>query len=103
MLHRRLSNFGKVNSFVISIIRLSYFSETCLDKIRRANNFGRLVHFGDCDGGAKSFFPGPSNAFQSYFNGNKEYERRFYSSDSSDSYPGSDYWRQLKRDNLLRS
>ena len=36
---------------------------------------------------------GPSDAFHSYFNGNAEYERRFYSN-SCDSFLGSDYWQQ---------
>lgn len=55
------------------------------------------------------FSPSPSDAFYSYFNLNKEFERYFYLN-SYDSYPGFGYWQQfdclerwLQRDNLLRS
>ena len=59
-------------------------------KLRRDNNFSCLVQFGACDGVTKSFFPGPTYAFHSYFNGNEEYERRLYLN-FYDSYFGSGY------------
>ena len=64
-------------------------------KVQRDNNFGRLVQFGVCNGGTKSFLPGPPDAFHSYFNGNEEYEWRFYSS-SYNSNLGSSYWQQFE-------
>ena len=49
-----------------------------------------------CDGRTKSLLlPGPSDAFYRYFNGNGEYERRFYSN-SYNSYLGSGHGQQFK-------
>ena len=51
------------------------------------------------------FLPGPSDAFLSYFNGNKEYERRFYSNFMThffDQVTGNNLKRRLQQHNLLQ-
>ena len=81
--------FWQSRQFCLLTSKLSYFFKHIWIKLRR-DNFGGLVQFDACDGGTKSFFPGPTYSFYSYFNGNEEYEPRLYSN-FYDSYFGSGY------------
>ena len=46
--------------------------------------------------GQSFFLPGPSDAFHSYFNGNEEYERRFYSICYDSFLWSAGYWQQFE-------